>query len=210
MKVQEKKETVYIQIPTFGDPALEAAALIAIEKHSDSRSIIVDVRGNGGGSTPQRLLAKLMETPYHIWRESTPESIGIFRSWGAENGELAWSQTFSPTEDRYRGQVYILIDGGCGSACEDFVAPFKETHRGIIIGEPTWGSTGQPINTDLGNGMSLAVSTKRGSFFDGSQFEGIGITPDVEVHVSAEDLATARDPMLDKAYLMIQETNGHR
>jgi carboxyl-terminal processing protease len=210
LKVQEKNETVYIHIPTFGDPGLEASALVAIEKHSNLQSIVVDVRGNGGGSTPQSLLAKLMEKPYHIWRESTPDSIGIFRSWGAENEELVWSQTFRPTDDRYRGQVYVLIDGGCASACEDFVAPFKETHRGVLIGEPTWGSTGQPINTDLGNGMSLAVSTKRESFPDGSQFEGIGITPDIAVHASAEDLAAGRDPVLEKAYLMIEATTGHK
>ena len=75
----------------------------------------------------------------------------------------------------------MLVDGGCASACEDFVAPFKETERAVILGETTWDSTGQTINTDFGKGMTLSVSTKRESFPDGSQFEGIGITLTVGV-----------------------------
>src|SRR4029077_240014 len=129
---EEKDGGLYLRIPSFGDQNVESSAVDAIEKHLKSPFIIIEVRGKGGGSTPQGLLAKLMEKPYHIWRESTPDHIGIFRAWGAERGELSWSGTFTPSEDRYRGPVYLLVDGGCASACEDFVAPFKETQRAVI------------------------------------------------------------------------------
>ena len=196
----EKDGRLYLRIPSFGDQNVESSAVDAIEKHLKSPFIIIDVRGNGGGSTPQGLLARLMEKPYHIWLESTPYHIGIFRAWGAERGKLSWSGTFTPSEDRYRGPVYLLVDGGCASACEDFVAPFKETRRAVILGEATWGSTGQTISTDFGNGMTLSVSTKRESFPDGSQFEGIGIAPTIEVHVTEADLADGRDPVLEKTF----------
>jgi Peptidase family S41 len=81
---EEKDGGLYLRIPSFGDQNVESSAVDAIEKHLKSPFIIIDVRGNGGGSTPQGLLAKLMEKPYHIWRESTPDHIGIFRAWGAE------------------------------------------------------------------------------------------------------------------------------
>ena len=210
VKSQEKEGAFYIQIPSFGDSSSESSALEAIERHLKSKAIIVDVRGNGGGSTPQRLLAKLMEKPYHIWRESTPETIGFFRSFGAQDGEFSWSETLMPSGDPYRGEIYILVDGDCASACEDFVAPFKETHRAVIVGEPTWGSTGQPIVTDFRNGMSLSVSTKRESFPDGSQFEGIGIIPDTEVHPTADDLRTGTDPVLDKAITLVRTSEVGR
>lgn len=211
LKSEEKEGAFYIQIPSFADSSgLESSAVEAIEGHSKSTAIIVDVRGNGGGSTPQRLLAKLMEKPYHIWHESTPESIGFFRSYGAQDGEFSWSETLMPSGDPYRGEIYILVDGGCGSACEDFVAPFKETHRAVIIGEPTWGSTGQPIVTDFRNGMSLSVSTKRESFPDGSQFEGIGIMPDIEIHPTANDLRIGSDPVLDEVLTLVRKSEGRR
>ncbi len=210
VKVQESLGKLYIQIPSFGDARFEQSVLEAVEKHSTSQSLIIDVRGNGGGSTPRGLMAKLMDKPYHGWRESTPDSIGILRALGAEQGELDWSQTFEPRQDHYKGAIYLLVDAECGSACEDFVAPFKETHRGLIIGEPTWGSTGQPINNDFGNGMSLSVSTKRESFPNGSPFEGVGITPDIEVHVSAKDVGDGRDPVLERAYALIRDQDGQK
>lgn len=73
------------------------------------------------------------------------------------------------------------------------MAPFKETQRAVILGETTWGSTGQTISTDFGNGMTLNVSTKRESFPDGSQFEGIGIMPTVGIHVTERDLSDGRE-----------------
>jgi carboxyl-terminal processing protease len=53
--------------------------------------------------------------------------------------------------------------------------------------------------------MTLSVSTKRESFPDGSQFEGIGITPTIDVHVTGEDLANGRDPVLEKAFAMARK-----
>jgi carboxyl-terminal processing protease len=207
---EERDGGLYLRIQSFGDQNVESSAVDAIEKHLKSPFIIIDVRGNGGGSTPQGLLARLMEKPYHIWRESTPDHIGIFRAWGAERGELSWSGTFTPSEDRYRGPIYLLVDGGCASACEDFVAPFKETQRAVILGEATWGSTGQTISTDFGNGMMLNVSTKRESFPDGSQFEGVGITPTIEVQVTERDLTDGKDPVLEEALAMARKGDAKR
>lgn len=48
-----------------------------------------------------------------------------------------------------------------GSACEDFLIPFKDNHRALIIGETTSGSTGQPVPIDFGNGMHLAIGARR-------------------------------------------------
>jgi carboxyl-terminal processing protease len=80
----------------------------------------------------------------------------------------------------------------------------------VIIGEPAWGSTGQPLVTDFRNGMSLSVSTKRESFPDGSQFEGIGIIPDTEVHPTADDLRTGTDPVLYKPITLARKSEVGR
>lgn len=91
------------------------------------------------------------------------------------------------------------MDGGCVSACEDFVEPSKDSGRAILVGETTQGSSGLPLIYDFHNGMSLRIATKRYYFPDGSEFEGLGIKPDVEVHTTIDDLKNGRDPVLEKA-----------
>ncbi|HEX3529182.1 MAG TPA: hypothetical protein VH988_19155 [Thermoanaerobaculia bacterium] len=47
----------------------------------------------------------------------------------------------------------------------------KESKRARILGESSYGSTGQPYMVDFGNGISFRVSTRRVYFPDGSPFE---------------------------------------
>jgi len=47
--------------------------------------------------------------------------------------------------------------------------------------------------------MSLRVAVKRYFFPDGSEFEGVGIKPDIEVHTTIKDLKNGRDLVLEKA-----------
>ena len=82
-----------------------------------------------------------------------------------------------PENPLYTGPVYVLQDRFCGSACEDFVMPLKASHRATLIGERTFGSSGQPYLFTFPNGMTFRVSAKRMYLPDGSEFEGIGIPP---------------------------------
>jgi carboxyl-terminal processing protease len=113
---------------------------------------------------------------------------------------MTWGgDVVDPSPDAFHGQVVLLADGGCVSACEDFVEPFKQSGRGIIVGETTQGSSGVPLFYDFGNGMTLKVANKRLYFPDGSEFEGVGIKPDVEIHPTIESLKAGRDVIFDKA-----------
>jgi carboxyl-terminal processing protease len=200
--VAEEAGVLTIRIASFAKPSFEEAAVAAVLAHPEARAILLDVRGNHGGSTPSKLLEALMDRPYRWWSESTPASIGIFRYEGAmgAHADLSWyGDVTQPEKGAYGGLVVLLADGGCFSACEDFVVSFKDNRRATIVGERTAGSSGQPFQKDFGNGMGLGLSTKRESFPDGSVFEGVGIAPDVEVGMSADDLRAGRDPALAKA-----------
>ncbi len=205
--VREEDGVAYIRIPSFSEPKFEKAAIEAVQKLSQSKAIILDVRGNHGGSSPVKLIEALMDRPYRWWSESTPMSIGVFKYRGTlgEHSEVYWSgEAQKPSVKGYRGSVFILVDGGCFSACEDFVVPFKDNHRATIVGERTAGSSGQPFGKDFDNGMGFGLSTKREFFPDGSEFEGIGIGPDIEVHTRASDLQSGKDPVLEKAHELIR------
>jgi carboxyl-terminal processing protease len=163
-----------------------------------------------------------MDRPYREWSEGTPLTIGLFLAYqdlakrpdlppGFRNymdvissdfhqSQLLWASLVKqPQGPTFTGKLFILVDGACASACEDFVVPFKDNHRATIIGESTMGSSGQPYYYDFGNGMSFRISTKREYFPDGAAFEGIGVKPDVEAPLTLQDLEGGRDGALLKA-----------
>ena len=215
----------YVHIPAFNHPKFEQAALDFIGQFRNAKTLIIDIRNNSGGVTPQRLIQTLMDKPYREWKESTPVRAALAecdqKKEKAKNSTtmppflqncerspgdylcstpVTWGgDIVEPNPDAFHGHVILLTDGGCVSACEDFVEPFKQSGRGIIVGETTEGSSGVPLFYDFGNGMTLKIAVKRFYFPDGSEFEGVGIKPDVEVHPTIESLKAGRDVILEKA-----------
>lgn len=211
--VQEREQTLYIRIPSFSNSALEEAAVRAVEQHASAKAIVIDVRGNHGGSSPETLIARLMNRPYRWWIQSTPVNFGLLNfqgMFGEHSDVVSYGGPSRSEKDAYQGALFILADGGCFSACEDFLIPFKDNHRAVILGSPTGGSTGQPVKLELGNSMVLSLSGRRVSFPDGSEFEGVGVVPDVEVHPNREDIRAGRDPALQKAYSLAAGSDGPR
>jgi carboxyl-terminal processing protease len=203
--VEQRQRIPYLRIPSFGRPNFEADAVKAV--HEFAKALILDVRGNHGGNTPVKLVEALMDRPYRWFAEATPVSIGLFKSQGAlgEHSDVYWYGGTQPPEDSaYHGEVYVLVDGGCFSACEDFVMPLKNTHRATLVGERTAGSTGQPFVHSFENGMLLQLGTKREFFPNGEDFEGVGIAPDVEVHPTVADVASQRDVALARVLELLE------
>lgn len=212
----EEGRVAYVRIPSFADPAFEAEAVTLVERFGDAETLIVDVRGNTGGSTPNALLQALMDRPYRWWAGSTPLTSALHQSY-AEGGNgwygdfrrphLAWPARIQSAGDApYQGRVFLLVDAACHSACEDFAMPFKDNGRGTLVGETTAGSTGQPyvmtFSTQMASGgpeMMALIGAKRERFPDGAVFEGMGIRPDVAVVLTRSDLQSGRDPILARA-----------
>jgi len=218
-------QLAYIRIPAFSYPPFEQKALDYVRQFQNAKTLIIDVRNNSGGLPPKRLIRALMDRPYHEWKKSSgarfawvnsdpddekernstllPESLRNCK-YSAEDDlcslPVTWGgEIVGPHPDAFRGRVILLVDGGCVSACEELVEPFKDSGRGTIVGETTEGDSGLPFFYNFGNGMTLKVSVKRLYFPDGSEFEGVGIKPDVEVHPTIESLKSGRDLILEKA-----------
>lgn len=206
IETSRQGDVAVLRIPAFSPPVFENSAVEFLKTLGPVKALILDLRGNHGGSTPEILVAALMDRPYRWKAESTPATIAVLRAWGmlGRHTELAWgADIVQPSHPLYAGPLYILIDGGCFSACEDLLVPFKDNHRAVLIGERTGGSTGQPYFHSFGTGMAFSVSTKREYFPDGSPFEGVGVSPDIEVPTTAADLRAGRDPVMAKALELI-------
>jgi len=194
-----RDSVLVIRIPSFAKPQFEDSALAALRKQPSPRALVLDLRGNHGGAVPNRLVRALMDRPYHNWLQSTPSSVALFRSWGVLgwHSALAWTtDAMTVGKPAYSGPVFVIVDGGCYSACEDAVMPFLDNHRATIVGERTAGSSTQTTTIDLGDGMAIGIAAVQFRLPDGRRFEGFGLEPDVLVPTRIEDLRAAADPAL--------------
>lgn len=200
-------EVLYIKLPSFKDPQNEDGALDLIQSSIKFDHIIFDLRGNGGGDTPGKLLQKLFNIHYPNWVESTPLLSGLELAEASNLGLNLQANKFQgrqsllmhncwtePDADPFSGKIVCLVDIETGSAAEDFVMPLKYLGRATIIGESTAGSSGQPYFENVHDEFIFSVGAKRQYFPDGSEFEGVGISPDVFIDplqalVSSNDLA---------------------
>ncbi len=194
----------YIKVPTFHGIQTQAQALNYLDKFHEAKTVILDVRGNPGTGLPAALQRALMARPYQGWTESTTEHGGaLLRNYApAYPGHMTTTYTdtvIDPRENAYSGRLILLTDRVCSCACEDFVMPFKYSKRATLVGETTAGTFSMTRHVDFENGMILNIAAVRHTFPDGSQFEGVGITPDVPVPITADDLRSNRDPVLQKA-----------
>lgn len=189
-----------LRIPSFERDAFEETAIGLVDQLQEDKALILDLRGNGGGNTPLRLLAKLMDRPYRTWAATTPRHTALNIAKGNAHEDLTIpSETQDAATGHFAGRLIILVDRQTASAAEDFVMPFKDNGRATIAGETTAGSSGQPLYKELGDGMRLWVSAKRQAFPDGSQFEGIGITPDIAFEMTGYDVTSENDALVARA-----------
>ena len=199
----------YVKVPTFRGIETQAQALALFSQFHDARAVILDLRGNPGEGAPSSLQRSLMGRPYQSWNESSEEHGGaLLRNYAPAyptHSTVTFTDTIiSPRATAYTGRLILLIDRVCSCACEDFVMPFKYSKRATLMGEPTAGSFSLTRHIDYDNGMILNIAAVHHTFPDGSQFEGVGISPDIPVEVTPDDLRAGRDPVLEKALEIAQ------
>jgi carboxyl-terminal processing protease len=199
-----EKSVAYVKVPTFQGIETQAQALELLQRFHDAKAVILDVRGNPGEGAPNALQRALMVAPYQSWTESAEEHGGaLLRNYAASyptHSTVTFTDTvIAPRAPVYAGRLILLTDRICSCACEDFVMPFKYSKRATLVGETTAGSFSLTRHIDYANGMILNISAVHHTFPDGSQFEGIGIAPDVAVDLTPEDLRVGRDPVFKKA-----------
>ncbi|MBZ0267328.1 hypothetical protein K8I85_04185, partial [bacterium] len=84
------------------------------------------------------------------------------------------------------------------SSNEAFVLMMKQAADCTVVGQRTFGSSGNPKPHELGNGVTVVVPSWQSLRPDGTCFEGEGLAPDVEVAVDVAELEQ-RDPILERA-----------
>lgn len=203
----------HVKVNTMDDSA-KADQLFAdnFAEIAKADALILDLRENGGGSSRvgYRILSFLVDKPFKSSKWFTREYHPSFRPWGRSEktfGDENASEHNLETVKKWRGEdtqpflkpLIVLSSPRTASAAEDFLVAFKPLKRGLIIGEPTNGSTGQPLIISLPGGGSARICSKYDTFPDGTVFVGVGVTPDILAKPKISDFLNNQDSILEVA-----------
>jgi carboxyl-terminal processing protease len=193
----------YVALNSFQDDATADEFFKSFNEIAASDALILDLRQNGGGNTNvgYRIMAALAEEPFIGSRWSTRDYKPAFRSWGRPDRmfiDPAGREPVDP-DHHYAGRVIVLTSPRTFSAAEDFLVAFDQSGRGVIMGEPSGGSTGNPLYFKLPGGGGGLVCSKHDAYADGREFVGVGVKPRITVSPTVADFRAGKDTVLERA-----------
>lgn len=198
----------HVKLRTFGTDETADRFDQALPELRRAAAWILDLRDNGGGSSSVgwRILGHLTDRPFPTSSWRTRQYRPAFRAWGFAEGRYEEQDNVweSVDPEPYSKPVAVLTGPRTFSAAEDFAVSFDVMDRGLLVGEATGGSTGQPLFFTLPGGGSARVCTKRDTYPDGRDWVGRGIQPDVLVRPGVEDVRAGRDVVLERALELVQ------
>ncbi|HWQ28783.1 MAG TPA: S41 family peptidase, partial [Dehalococcoidia bacterium] len=167
-------------------------ALEALDRQG-ARAWILDLRDNYGGELDVGLPGLFIPSGPLVrvnYREGG-------ETWNADGSALP-----------FRKPMALLVNGLTGSVSEAIAAALDEYDVAYLIGEPTFGCAGFTVETPLGDGSTLAVTSGVNvGPVSGRSLEG-GVQPDEYVARTFDDLAAGRDPQLDRALAYLRSVAG--
>jgi carboxyl-terminal processing protease len=179
------REIGYISISAFREntPEQFRTALDALRANG-VKSIIFDVRNNGGG-----LLSALQQ----VLDPMLPEGIIATATYQDGTSETALE---SDAEELDIPMV-VLINGQSASAAELFAASLRDFQDATLVGTTSYGKGIMQITTGLedGGGLTLTIATYQTTRSE--CYHGVGLVPDVEAEANPEADITAIDPETD-------------
>jgi carboxyl-terminal processing protease len=206
-------QVAYVALNNFESNEVVDKWRKAFPEISQASAIILDLRSNGGGDTGIgfQILRDLAAAPFLGSRQRERRYDPTQRARGTlmEFIDIA-ADSNEPQPEGYKSKpVVVLASAATFSAAEDFLVAWKNSGRGKIIGEPSGGSTGQPLSFNLPGGGTGRVCTKKDTFPDGSEWVGKGIDPDILVHPSLIDVQAGKDTVFDRAVAFLRSAPGN-
>lgn len=184
-----------IRISRFGETETVRLARQAATDFKDRKvkGIVIDMRGNGGGylNAAQEVAGLWLKNKVVVTERRGGEVVDTLRS-----GSSAALEGI-PT--------VVLVDGGSASASEIVAGALKDNGAAQIVGTRTFGKGSVQTIESLGDGGQLKVTTAKWYTPDGKNISKEGITPDVEVSLSPDDISAGRDPQRAKALELLQQ-----
>jgi carboxyl-terminal processing protease len=206
----------YLRVATFDDEKVVEEVNAELDRLplDRLRGMILDLRYNMGGDDrfAYPIVSRFVDRPVLGARWRTPEYHPAYASWGEAEKPLEGEPVrIEPAAGRrYMGPLVILTGPNTMSTSEDFLVPLDYSGRALIVGEPTAGTTGNPVNVRLPGGAILRVCSLWSTYPDGREFVGRGIEPGVVVHPTLAGIRAGRDEVLERAVEVLGNWSAYR
>jgi C-terminal processing protease CtpA/Prc len=172
----------------FGNPA---SVEEMVRKAGGYRSLVLDLRANGGGSVEalRELVSRCFDREILLAHEKRRDK---------DTREVA-----KPAKSGFTGRLVVLVDSQSASAAEMFARIVQIEKRGTVLGDRTAGAvmTSRMFPHKIAGVGVYATSVTIGDvrMSDGASLEKVGVEPDEIVLPTPADLASQRDPTLARA-----------
>lgn len=186
-----------IQLYNFSAPAaLEFRNALRTFLQSDSNQLVLDLRGNPGGF----LDASVEMASYFL----PAGKIIVTEDYG-ENKEdkVHRSKGYNIFDDNL--EMVVLINQGSASASEILAGALSEHGVATLVGETTFGKGSVQELVQITDKTALKVTVARWLTPNGTSISDGGLTPDIEVERTIEDLEAGVDPQLERAMEVLLE-----
>lgn len=181
------KEIGYIQISSFISNSTPNEFLEALENTHESKGLIIDLRGNTGGLlTNAVFIANLFIDKGKL--------VSIVGRNGYKYDIMAQDTNF-----QIEKPIILLVNGSSASASEILSGAMKDYHKAKIIGTKTYGKGMVQKIIPMPNETGLNLTIAKYLTPKGKDINKKGISPDLEVHFTKENIEQKQDIQLETA-----------
>lgn len=178
-----------------------------------AKNLILDLRSNGGGAVVNMLhllghfidsdqqfgifISKSMVSRYVKETEGSPTELNKIAQWS----KSGWLRPISAAKGPFKGNVFVLINGGSGSASEITAQALRELANAPVIGSKSAGAVLVSTMAPLAGGWQLQYPLSDYLSKEGVRLEGNGIVPDLE---AAAPVFGQKDEAIEKSLALIR------
>jgi carboxyl-terminal processing protease len=188
-------EIGYVRFNVFTVSAAEKLCA-ALTELKNKKSLIIDLRGNLGGSFGALFGIAGLLTDKNI-------VIGTEISKSGEHTHL-----IKPHLKNFKGNLVVLVDNLSVSAAEILTAALQESGRAIVVGETSGGEALPSIFKPLPTGAVFQYPISNFKTPKGKILEGRGVTPDVSVARDKTRLANGIDDQIESAVGLLKKNEA--
>lgn len=164
----------YIKIPYFEEgSAAQFKTALGAARTAGARKLIVDLRGNAGGSVDEAIEAA----------DALLTSGLITALEGRKVEAKKWQ---ADRETSYDGEVQVLTDLSSAAGAEIFAAAIRGNNRGKVVGVTTYGKAIVQRFIPLPSGGGVQLTIGHYTTPDMKAIGDTGVKPDVTVDLSAQ------------------------
>jgi len=202
-------EVAVLKVPTFALTDInryleETDSIFSGINQADVKNLVIDLRGNDGGHPifAAILFSYLVDEDFTWFRENkdVPDFKPLYQPMQAAN-------------NNFKGNCYVLVDGGCLSTTGHLISLLKYHERAVFIGEEpgSWFyCNDNSFQVCLPN-TDIEVNIPRSTFITAVEGYTLGdpFMVDYPVQESIKDKLDGRDPCLEYAYFLINKSEPY-